>query len=119
MTDVLKQLVTSPTTANNKLPTSTSNVTLYTVPGSTQAMLVRMVICNITADPTTFRIAVSTSGATVTNNYDWVAYDVPIGGNETINFALGVGMATGGFVTVRSGTASALVFSAFGIEVTP
>ena len=122
MVDVLKQLVNTPLTANNKFPTGTSNTTLYTVGGASNAsalgaMLTRIVIANVTTAPATFRIAISPSTSTVANGYDWVAYDVPIGPNETINLALGCGMAIGDFITVRSSVASALVFSPFGIEV--
>lgn len=115
MTDTLKQLVT---TVANKLPTTTSNTTIYTVPASTTAMLTRIVVCNQTASAVAFRIAIVASGGTVTNNYDWIAYDVSCPANDTINMAIGAGMATGDFIVVRTATGSALSFSPFGIEVT-
>ena len=113
MADVLKQLVS---TIGNKTPAATTPTTLYTVPASTSAMLSRIVICNKSATPATFRIAISAAASAVVNDDDWIAYDVAIGGNETINFALGCGMATGDFITVYASTAN-LVFSPFGIEV--
>lgn len=117
MADVLKQLATTPNTANNKLPTGTSNTLLYTVPALTSAMVSRIIVCNQTASAATFRIALVASGGTVTNNYDWIAYDISCPANDTINFAVGAGMATGDMIYVRSGTGSALSFSAYGIEV--
>ena len=116
MTDVLKQLVT---TAANKLPSSTSDTTVYTVPGSTEAMLSRIIVANISANPASFRIAVVPSGGTVTDNYYWIAYDVTVGPGDSINIPIGAGMATGGFISVRTSVASVLVFSPYGIEVTP
>lgn len=115
MADVLKLLVDS---AAVRTPAAATNTLLYTVPASKTAMLTRIIICNTTTTPTSFRIAIVQSGTgSPPTTDDWIAYDVPIGGNETINFALGVGMATGDMVYVYN-TLAGLVFTGCGIEVT-
>jgi hypothetical protein len=114
LADTLKQLVS---TLANKKPAAATNTTLYTVPGGTSAVLSRILICNQSATPTNFRIALLPAGGSIGNNYDWIAYDTPIAGNDTINFAIGAGLATGDAIVVYN-TLATLSFSAYGIEVT-
>lgn len=117
MTDTYKQLVS---TIANRLPgagTPSSTTTLYTVPGATSALVSRIIVCNQTTNAVQFGIALVTSGGTVTNNYYWVAYDITIGPLETINYPLGIGLATGDFIAIYSRTASALSFTPGGIEI--
>lgn len=124
MADVLKLLVgggggsTSPSAgAGNRTPAATTNTLVYTVPPSTMAMLSRIIIANTSATPTTFRIAISASGTgSPPTSDDWIAYDVAIAGNETINFAIGAGMAAGDMLYVYN-TLATLVFTPLGIEV--
>ena len=115
MADSLKLLVT---TSTDRTPAAATNTLLYTVPASTSAMLTRILICNTSTVPTAFRIAIAQSAEVGTPLIDnWIAYDVPIGGNETINFALGVGLATGDEIWVYNILAT-LTFTPCGIEVT-
>lgn len=114
MADVLKLLVT---TAANRNPSATTNTTLYTVPSSTTAMLSRILIANRSATATTFRIAIVESGGTIGSQH-YIAYDVSIQGNDTINFPVGAGMATGDFIVVYAGAAT-LTFTPLGMEITP
>src|SRR4051812_30246646 len=114
MADTLKQLVS---TLANKKPTAATNTTLYTVPGGTSAVVSRILICNQSAVATSFRIALLPSGGVIGNNYDWIAYDVVIAGNDSINLALGAGLATGDSIVVYN-TLATLSFSAYGIEIT-
>lgn len=113
MADLLKQLVT---TQANRKPAATTNTTVYTVPGGVTAMCSRIVICNQGSVPATFRLAIVPSGGSVGDNYYWLAYDVPLGPNESINFPIGGGMAAGDFIVVYATTAS-LSFTPFGMEI--
>lgn len=98
-------------------PTSTSNADIYTVPSATSAIVSSITVANITATAATFRIAVRPAGASIANQH-WLAYDVSLGGADAITMTLGITLAATDVVTVRSGTANALAFNAFGVEIT-
>lgn len=98
-------------------PANTSNADIYTVPASTQAVVSTISVANITTLAATFRIAVRPAGAAI-NAQHWLAYDVSLGGGDSVTLTLGVTMAATDVLTVRSGTANALAFSAFGVEIT-
>ena len=98
-------------------PTGTSNADLYTAPSATSAIVSSITVSNITTTAATFRIAVRPAGAAIANQH-WLAYDVSLGGADSITLTLGITLAATDVVTVRSGTANALAFSAFGVEIT-
>ncbi len=116
MADVLKLLADS---AGVRTPAAATPTTLYTVPASTSTMVTRVIICNTSSVPTFFRIAVIEPGTALGSlSFDhYLAYDMPIGGNETINFALGLGLAATSLLVVYN-TLATLTFTACGIEVT-
>lgn len=97
-------------------PSATTNTDLYTVPALTSAVNSAIVVCNRSATPTTFRIAVRPGGATIANQH-YVAYDVAINGNDITELAFGIGLATTDVVTVYAGAAT-LSFGLFGVELT-
>jgi hypothetical protein len=98
-------------------PADTNNANIYTVPSATQTIISTISVANITTAAATYRIAVRPAGATIANQH-WLAYDVSLGGNDSITLTLGVTMAATDVLTVRSSTANALAFSAFGVEIT-
>jgi len=98
-------------------PADTNNADLYTTPAATQAIVSTVTVANITATAATFRIAVRPAGASIANQH-WIAYDVSLGGADAVTLTLGVTLAATDVLTVRSGTANALAFSAFGVEIT-
>lgn len=98
-------------------PADTSNANLYTVGSGTEAIVSTICVANLTSTAATFRIACRPAGATVANQH-WIAYDVSLGGNDSITLTLGIALAAADVLTVRSGTANALAFSAFGVEIT-
>ena len=98
-------------------PADTNNANIYTVAASTQAIVSTICVANITTSAATFRIAVRPACATVANQH-WIAYDVSLGGNDSVTLTLGITLAATDVLTVRSGTANALAFSAFGVEIT-
>jgi hypothetical protein len=98
-------------------PANTNNADIYTVPSATSVIVSTIVVANITTTAATFRIAVRPAGATVANQH-WLAYDVSLGGADTVTLTLGITLAATDVITVRTGTANALAFSAFGVEIT-
>jgi hypothetical protein len=97
-------------------PSATTATTLYTVPASTQAVASTLTIANLATTATTYRVAVRPAGATLANQH-YVAYDVPLLGNDTVSLTLGITLATTDVVTVYAGSAN-VAFSLFGVEVT-
>jgi len=97
-------------------PTTTSNGNLYTVPASTSTIVSTLVIANTTATAATTRVFARIAAATeATSNA--VLYDVSIPANSSSAFTLGMTLATTDKITVQTGTANALTFTAFGSEI--
>lgn len=117
MADVLKMLVS---TAANRAPSATTNTTIYTVPASTTAMVSRIMVCNRGGTATTFRIAIieAAYGSATPAAQHYIAYDVPIEANDTVDFPVGSGLATGDLIVIYAGNAN-LTFTPMGLEVTP
>lgn len=101
-------------------PTATTNVDLYTVPAATSAVISTISVTNGTATTATFRIFIRKAGAAAATAAPWtnaIAVDIPVPGNSITPFTLGITLATTDIITVRSGTANALTFMAFGSEL--
>jgi hypothetical protein len=97
-------------------PANANNATLYTVPASTSAIVSTITVCNTSANDTTFRIfVVPQGGSPGTSNA--IFYDGDLVANTTISFTLGLTLQTGAYVSVRTSTASAVTFQAFGSEL--
>lgn len=96
-------------------PSAATSTTLYTVPSSTQVILSCITVCNRSAVPTSFRLSIDVNGAGDSNE-DYIAYDVPIEGNETIALAHGVTLDASDLIRVYA-TLATLTFSAFGQEI--
>ena len=96
-------------------PGAASLTTAYTVPALTSAIVSTIVVANRSV-ATTFRIAVRLAGAAISNEM-YLAYDVPIGANETIALTLGITLATTDIVSVYA-TLATLSFNIFGVQKT-
>lgn len=94
---------------------SANDVTLYTVPASTEAIVSTIVVCNREAAANTFRIAVKLDGGSVANE-DYLAYDTSIAANDTITLTLGITMDASDIISVGASDAN-VSFSAFGSEI--
>ena len=97
---------------------STTATSLYSPGASTTAIIKSVVVCNQTASAATFRLFIDDDGTT----YDQTSalyYDVSIAGNTTIQIDTYWPMndANGNLAT-RTGTANAITFTAFGVEIT-
>ena len=90
---------------------------LYTVPGSTSAVLSTIVMCNTTSAAKTFRIAVVSSSSTTPTGANCLAYDTNLPANESIIMTLGITLGTGYCIKVYGSTTD-VTFTAFGTEIT-
>jgi hypothetical protein len=97
-------------------PSATTLTTIYTVPGSTSAVVSTISVCNRSSTATSFRLAHRPAGAAI-DNVHYFAFDHPILGNETIWLTGGIAMAT---TDVLSGyaTLATLSIQAWGVEIT-
>ncbi len=96
-------------------PSATTATDVYTVGGSTEAIVSSITVCERSGAAATFRIAFLIGGGTVATT-DYICYDHIITAYETIVFTLGVGMATTDQVEVYASTAD-LTFNVFGMEI--
>lgn len=95
---------------------ATTDTTLYTVPSATQAVISTIVVANRSATARTYRIAIRPDGATIANQH-YLAFDVPVGANDSTTITLGITLDAADVVTVRASTAD-LTFNIFGSEIT-
>lgn len=98
-------------------PGAASLTEAYAVPAATQAILSNITVCNLSATPTSFRIAVGIAGAAITNS-QYIAYDYPIAANETVMFnEAGISLEETDTIDVYA-TLGTLAFNIFGVEIT-
>lgn len=97
-------------------PTNTSDANLYTVGSAKQAVVSTIAVSNTTGTAATGRVFVRPAGAaSATSNA--LVYDASFAANSTTTFTIGITLNETDIVTVRSGTANALTFHAFGSEI--
>jgi hypothetical protein len=98
-------------------PGSTTAVSLYSPGAGVTAIIKAVFVSNTTSATATFRIFVDDDGTT----YDETTalfWDVTIPGNTTVELDSFLAMNdSAGNIAVRTDTASALTFTAFGAEV--
>lgn len=97
-------------------PSATTNADLITVGAGKSQVISTLVVANTTATDATFRVFARIAGATaaVTNA---LIYDATVKGNGIQAFTLGITLAATDVLTIRTGTANALTFTAFGSEI--
>ena len=98
-------------------PADANNADLYTVPSSTQTVVSTISATNDTTSSATFRIFIRVAGAAA-GAVNTLYYDAPLEANSTLMITSGLTLGAGDIITVRSSTANALTFQAFGSEVT-
>lgn len=96
-------------------PAATSMTNLYTTPAASSAICSTLCIANLSAQATSFRVAIRPAGATLANQH-YIAYDSPVAANDTIFLTLGITMAATDVLSVYAGTAT-VAFSLFGSEI--
>ena len=103
---VLGQLVPDPNTEGN----------VYTVPANTQAVISTIIVANQISTAGTFRIAIRPNGEILAKKH-YIAYDVPIAGNDSTTLTLGITMDSADIITVRTNL-DYTSFNVFGSEIT-
>lgn len=98
-------------------PSDTSNADLYTVPSSTEAIVSSISVANVTATDATYRVFVRDGGVSAAAG-NALSYDVTATANTTTIISAGITLSAGDIISVRSSTADAITFMAFGTEVT-
>jgi len=96
-------------------PAATTLTAAYTGDSAHEAVVSSIIVCNQSATPTSFRIAISPSAAAIADQH-YIAYDTPIGANATISFTLGVGLDPDALVRVYA-TLATLSFNIFGVLI--
>ena len=96
-------------------PSATTNTDVYTVGSGKSAVVSTIAVCNRSASPITYRIAIRPAGATIANQH-YIAYDSSVPANDTINLTIGISLAATDVVTVYASTANSS-FSIFGAEI--
>ncbi len=97
-------------------PAATTLTDMYTVPGATQVVASTLMVANRSSVPTSFRVSVAVAGAADANQ-QYIAYDVPIAGNEAIPLTIGLTLGAADVVRVYA-TLATLSFNLFGVELT-
>lgn len=96
-------------------PAATTNTTLYTVPGATDAVVSTISVCNRAATSGTYRIAIRPGGAALADQH-YIAYDSAITANNTTFITVGVTLDATDVITIYASSAN-MSFSAFGTEI--
>jgi hypothetical protein len=96
-------------------PSATTNTDVYTVGSGKSAVVSTITVCNRSASAATYRIAIRVAGATLANE-DYIAYDAPIGSNDSVTWTIGVTLAATDVITFYASTAN-LSVNIFGAEI--
>jgi hypothetical protein len=96
-------------------PAATTEVDLYTVPASTDAVVSTVTVCNRGTTSGTFRIYVSPAGA-ATADANYLVYDASLDAKAFIAFTLGITLDTTDELRIYASTAD-FSFNAFGTEI--
>jgi hypothetical protein len=91
-----------------------TDATLYTVPALTDTVISSITICETNGVAGTFKICPKTATATTTAATA-IAWNQPIGANQTIVLVIGITLAAANLLVVQGSTAN-ITFSAFGQE---
>lgn len=103
-------------TLGQSAPSSTSNADLYTVPSATSAVISTIHVANTTGTAAAARIFIRVGGAAAAAS-NALVYDLSVPANGVYAFTEGITLATTDIITVRTATANALTFQAFGSEL--
>lgn len=95
-------------------PSATTLTDSYTVPGGSDAVISSIFACNRSSTPTTVRVSVAVAGAG-DDNKQYIAYDLPLAGNDSIPICAGITVGTTDVIRVYAHDAT-VTFSIFGEE---
>jgi len=97
-------------------PSGTAVTTLYTVPSSTETIVSTITATNVTSSVTPFDLYVVPSAGTAGVD-NALVYDADLFGNTVQAFTIGLTLSAGDTLQVKTYTANAFTFQAFGQEI--
>jgi hypothetical protein len=99
-------------------PANTNNADLFTVVTAHDYVVSTIVVANTSTSAATYRVFARKAGAAAGAS-NAIVYDSTIAANSSVTLTLGVTLdgTAGDVLTVRSGTANALTFTAFGSDI--
>lgn len=110
-------MATTRKTLGQSNPATTTDATLYTVPGATDAVVSTIVICETNGAAATVKVCTSAAGATTTAASRAICWNLAIAANSTTTLTLGITLATGATIIVQDSTGN-VTFTAYGQENT-
>ena len=96
-------------------PAAITSTTLYTVPAATKTCIQRIIVCNRSNVPVTFRISVHLAGAG-DGNEQYTTYDETINSNANVSKCKGITINATDVIKVYAETAD-LTFNLYGEEI--
>ena len=96
-------------------PANTSNADLFTVPAGHTYVVSTLNIANTTATAATCRVFARIAGAAAATS-NALMYDVSMTANSVNQLTMGATFAATDILTIQTGTANALTFTAFGSD---
>lgn len=96
-------------------PANTNNADLYTVPANTETVISTLLITNTTSSAAKCRIFIRNDGATAATS-NALVYDASVPANDFKAITVGLTVNSSDVISVRTDTANALTFQAFGSE---
>lgn len=97
-------------------PLATTEIAVYIVPASTEAVASSITITNRGATISTFRVSIAVGGG-ATGSKNYLYYELPIAGYDTFIATIGVTLTATDEVRVYASSAN-LTFQLFGSEIT-
>jgi len=98
-------------------PANTSVATLYTVPSSTETIVSSIHVCNLTSGQVAVDVAIVNDGSAPANE-DYILFNFPVPGRNAFKLTGGECFPASYTIQVKTYTADAIAFSAFGVEKT-
>jgi hypothetical protein len=97
-------------------PADTNNAVLYTVPAGAEAIISTITATNVTGDAEQIRIFIVPDGGSPSES-NALVYDPGLFSFTVQAFTIGVTLAAGDTIQVRSAEADSITFQAFGQEL--
>lgn len=97
-------------------PADTNPANLYTVPTGGQVVVSTITVANVTATDAVFDIYVRPDGAAA-GAATAIVFGATVKGNTSQTLTLGITADAGDIISVDTGTANAITFTAFGLEI--
>ena len=94
---------------------NTTETTVYTTPASTTCIIKQIIVANTTGSAANYSISIVASGGTA-GDTNRIVKTVSFAANSTTIYDLTQVMATGGFISILQGTASAITVTISGVE---